>query len=223
MESLARRLPPVNAIVDVDTARRFGWDPLDLARAYLDGGARFLQLRGKRLPGSALLDLSRRFRSLCRTAGAISVINDRADVARLAGADGVHVGQEDLSAAAARALLGSDALVGLSTHTAAQVDAALEEPITYLAVGPIFGTSTKATGYEPVGLDLVRHAAQRARCGPEARAVVAIGGITLETAPEVVAAGADAVAVITDLLVAGDPARRVRAYLERLDPRVREA
>src|SRR6185295_1457198 len=109
-------------------------------------------------------------------------------------ADGVHVGQEDLPPPAARALVGPDALVGLSTHTEAQIDAALDQPISYLAVGPIFGTSTKATGYDAVGLERVRYAAGTARV------VVAIGGITLETIADVIEAGATSAAVITDLL-----------------------
>ena len=87
------------------------------------------------------------------------MVNDRADIARLAGADGVHVGQDDLSPAAARSIIGPAAIVGLSTHTEAQIDAALAQPVTYIAVGPMFGTATKATGYVAVGLDRVRYAA----------------------------------------------------------------
>jgi thiamine-phosphate diphosphorylase len=120
----------------------------------------------------------------------------------------VHVGQEDVPAAAARAIVGADALVGLSTHTVAQIDAALHQPISYLAVGPVFGSSTKETGYAPVGLDLIRYAVAQGGTIP----VVGIGGIDRQRAPEVLAAGAAAVAVISDLIT-GDPAARVRAYL----------
>lgn len=140
------------------------------------------------------------------------IVNDRVDVAKLSRADGVHLGQDDVPVAAAREILGPDAIIGYSTHTIAQIEAALGEPATYLAVGPVFGTRSKATGYEPVGLTLVREAARRARGLP----VVAIGGITLETAPQVLEAGATSVAVISDLLGGGDPATRVRRFLEAL-------
>jgi thiamine-phosphate pyrophosphorylase len=139
-------------------------------------------------------------------------VNDRVDLARLSGAAGVHVGQDDIPAAAARAQLGPAAIVGLSTHTVEQIEAALREPVTYVAVGPVFGTRTKATGYAPAGLDLVRAAVARAGGIP----VVAIGGITLDRAPDVLAAGASAVAVISDLLSGGDPASRAAAYCRSL-------
>jgi thiamine-phosphate pyrophosphorylase len=196
------------AILDVDVAAARGWAPLDLARAFLEGGARLIQLRAKRLGSGPLVELTEQLVALARPYGGRLVVNDRADVARIGGAAGVHVGQDDLEAAAARAIVGADGLVGLSTHTAEQIDAALRQPISYLAVGPVFGTATKDTGYSPIGLDLVRRAAARAGSIP----VVGIGGIDLQRAPEVLAAGAAAVAVISDL-VTDDPAARVRAYL----------
>ena len=144
--------------------------------------------------------------------GAAVVINDRVDVARLSGAAGVHVGQDDVSPSAARLLLGPEATVGVSTHTVEQIQAAATEPISYIAVGPVFGTLTKETGYDAVGLELVSAAAARA----QGRPVVAIGGVTLERAPSIIAAGASAVAVIGDLLVTGNPSARVREYLRAL-------
>ena len=207
----------MNAIVDVDAAQRAGWTPLDLAAAYLNGGARFLQIRAKSLAGAAFLDLASRIREIAHAAGAILVVNDRADIARLSGADGVHVGQDDLTAPAARAIVGPGAVLGLSTHTEPQIDAAVLQPVTYVAVGPVFGTSTKATGYEAVGLDLVRYAAkQLASSSGEAGLLVAIGGITLDRAVDVIDAGATSLAVITDLIASGDPEARVRAYVARL-------
>lgn len=155
-----------------------------------------------------LVDLTEQLVALARPYGGRLIVNDRADVARIGGAAGVHVGQDDVDAGAARAIVGADGLVGLSTHTAEQIEAALRQPISYLAVGPVFGTATKDTGYSPIGLDLVRRAAARAGTIP----VVGIGGIDLRRAPEVLAAGAAAVAVISDL-VTDDPAARVRAYL----------
>ena len=136
------------------------------------------------------------------------IVNDRVDLALMSGAAGVHVGQDDLTPSAARRLLGPGAVVGYSTHTPAQIEAASLDPVTYIAIGPVFGTQTKATEYEPVGLDLVAAAARLSRGLP----VVAIGGITLQTAPAVIAAGASGVAVIGDLFVGGDPRERVAAY-----------
>ncbi|MGH9314389.1 MAG: thiamine phosphate synthase [Vicinamibacterales bacterium] len=198
-------------ILDVDLSMSRGWTPVDLAEAFLDGGARLIQLRAKRLASGALLELAGRLVARAGPFGARIVVNDRADIARMAGAAGVHVGQEDVDAGAARAIVGPDAFVGLSAHTADQIEPALRQPISYLAVGPVFGTATKDTGYAPGGLDLVRHAAARAGSLP----VVAIGGIDLARAPDVLAAGAAAVAVISDLLV-DDPAARVRAYVSLL-------
>jgi thiamine-phosphate pyrophosphorylase len=206
-------LCPLQAIVDVDVAAAAGWQPEALTRAYLEGGARLLQLRAKQMSSGPLLDLCDTLVSLGAQCGAALLVNDRADLARLSRAAGVHVGQDDLPPSAARALVGPTAIVGCSTHTLAQVEATLEEPVTYVAVGPVFGTRTKETGYAPVGLAFVREAARRSGGRP----IVAIGGITLDTAPAVLAAGAACVAVITDLL-AGDPAVRVADYLRRLAP-----
>jgi thiamine-phosphate pyrophosphorylase len=208
-------LPPLQAILDVDAAAGAAWAPVDLARAFLDGGARFIQIRAKRLASGSFLDLADAVVALGRTAGARVIVNDRADIARLAGAAGVHVGQDDLPPAAARRLLGAEAIIGFSTHTEAQIDAAAAEPISYLAVGPVFGTRTKDTGYAAVGLPLVAAAARTSG----ARPVVAIGGITLENAPAVLAAGATSVAVIGDLLAGSRPDVRVREFLAALDRR----
>ena len=182
------------------------------------GGARWLQLRAKTMPGGAFLDLAMCVRDIAHTAGAILVVNDRAVIARLAGADGVHVGQDDLSPAAATAIVGAGAVIGFSTHTEAQIDVAVGQSVRYIAVGPVFGTATKDTGYTSVGLDLVRYAASAITRGMSSQSpeLVAIGGITLDRAAAVIGAGATAVAVITDLLSTGDPESRVRAYLTRL-------
>ena len=203
----------LQAIVDVEVAERVGWRPDDLARAYLDGGARFLQLRAKQLPAGLFLDLCDTVVRAAESYGAQVIVNDRIDLARVSGAAGAHVGQDDLPPADARLQLGPGAIVGFSTHSVSQVEAALHEPITYLAVGPVFGTSTKETGYTPVGLELV---ATAAKLVGDLVPIVAIGGITLERAPEVVKAGAECVAVIGDLVASGDPSSRVRAYLTAL-------
>jgi len=186
-----------------------------LARAYLSGGARFLQLRAKNATGRDFLAWAEEIAADVRRHDGLFVVNDRADIAALAGVRGIHVGQDDLSVAAVRRVIGPEAFIGLSTHTFHQIDEALKQPIAYLAVGPVFGTSTKDTGYEPVGLDLVRHAAARAASVSDI-SVVAIGGITLATAPSVLAAGASSVAIITDLVSTGDPAARAAEFTTAL-------
>jgi thiamine-phosphate pyrophosphorylase len=211
------QLSPLNTIVDVGLAATAGWTPVDLARAFLDGGARFLQLRAKTMSGAALVDTAAAVVELAHAAGAIVIVNDRADIARLAGADGVHVGQEDLSPQQVRTVAGPSAIVGLSTHTVEQVDRAVLEPVGYVAVGPVFATATKATGYDRIGLEMVGDAA--ARTGAHQRPLVAIGGITLENARAVLDAGATSVAVIRDLLAGGGPESRVRAFLQALGAR----
>ena len=221
MPASGPKLPHLNAILDADTARAAGWSVPDLARACLAGGARFLQVRAKRLSSRKYLAICDEVVELSRPHEAIVIVNDRADIARLCGAGGVHVGQEDLPAAAARQVLGEAAMVGLSTHTSEQIGAGLVEPVDYIAVGPLFGTSTKDTGYAAVGLDLVERAAGMARTaaravGSDARPIVGIGGITLAGARSVIEAGAASVAVISDLLATCDPESRVREFLDVL-------
>jgi len=203
---------PLHAILDLQAAERTGWAPLDLGRAFLEGGARLIQIRAKHLASGPLLEIADRLVALAGPYDAVIIVNDRADVARMTRTAGVHVGQDDISPSDARAIVGRDAVVGYSTHTVEQVEAAVGEPVTYIAVGPVFGTRTKDTGYEAVGLDLVSAAAARAGQMP----IVGIGGISLDNAKSVLDAGASAVAVISDLVSTGDPRRRVAAYLERL-------
>ena len=205
-------LPRLQVILDVAVATDAGWMIPDLAAALLEGGARWIQVRGGGTPSGRLLDICDEVVALGRAQGASVIVNDRLDLARLAGAAGAHVGQADIHPAHARQILGPAAMLGVSTHTLAQVEAARLEPVSYIAVGPVFATSTKATGYEPRGLGFLREAAQLASPTP----VVAIGGITLARAPSVLETGAAAVAVIGDVLRDRDPARRVAAYLEVL-------
>ena len=187
---------------------------LDLARAYLEGGATFLQLRAKQAASGPLLDSATAIVAIGAPFGAQLIVNDRADIARLSGAAGVHVGQDDLAPEAARRVVGPQGVVGISTHTPVQLDAAVREPVDYVAIGPVFGTASKVTGYDAIGLAMVEQAAARAHAS--GLQVVAIGGITLERAADLVRAGADSVAVISDLLRTGSPTARVREYLERL-------
>lgn len=199
------------AVLDTALAIDRGYEPADLAQRFLDGGARLIQLRAKDAPSGLFLDWADAICAAAAPYGASLIVNDRADIALMAGAAGVHVGQEDMPAAAIRRLAPAPFVVGLSTHTPAQIAAAARELVDYLAVGPIFGTRTKDTGYDAVGLALVGEASRNAAGLP----VVAIGGVTLQNARSAIDAGASSVAVISDLLV-GDPTARVRAYVSIL-------
>lgn len=184
-----------------------------MARAFLSAGARWLQLRCKGMASGAFLDLASDTLDLSRAAGATLIVNDRADIAAIAKADGLHVGQSDLTPADARIVIGASPILGWSTHTPAQWEAALREPISYMAIGPVFGTGTKDTGYAAVGLEVVARASTAAAA--MGLPTVAIGGITIDNAVSVIDAGAASVAVIGDLLK-GDPEARCRAFLRAL-------
>jgi thiamine-phosphate pyrophosphorylase len=181
-----------------------------------EGGARLVQLREKHLsPREFYAEVVEALR-VARLFGAKVVVNDRVDVALAAGADGVHVGQDDVPPEAARALSGGGKIVGFSTHSAAQASAAARLPVDYIAIGPVFDTSSKEKPDPLVGLEGVR----RVRAAVGTLPLVAIGGITAETAPPVLEAGADSVAVIGALLNTSDPAeitRRTRALLTLLN------
>ena len=195
--------------MDTAVCRARGIDPRAVAAACFRGGATWLQLRVKDLASGEFLALADDITRIARPFdGARVIVNDRADICRMADCAGVHVGQEDLSVDDARRIVGPDAIVGLSTHSRAQVDAALATSATYVAVGPIYPTETKDTGYDARGLELVAYAANRGK------PVVAIGGITLQRVAEVLRAGASAVAVITDVLTGGDPEARTRAFMD---------
>jgi thiamine-phosphate diphosphorylase len=176
-------------------------------------GARIVQLRVKEGSDGAFLGLAQEAVAAAHAHGAALVVNDRADLALLAGADGVHVGQTDLSPKDVRRVVGAGALVGLSTHTLEQARAACREEIDYLAVGPVFATGSKAHAAPLVGTDLVRKVRPLT-----ALPLVAIGGITVERAADVVRAGADGLAVISGLWATGDPGEGVRRFLEVLGP-----
>lgn len=178
----------------------------------LAAGVRLLQYRDKQAGARELLEKSRAIADLVRPRNALFFVNDRPDVAYLAGADGVHVGQHDLHCEQARAVIGSEKFVGVSTHNLEQFAAAAATSADYIAVGPIFETRTKANPDPVVGAELVR----RARALTD-KPIVAIGGITLERSAEIIAAGADSVAVISDILLAPDPAARAAQFVALLD------
>ncbi|HSO97671.1 MAG TPA: thiamine phosphate synthase [Solirubrobacteraceae bacterium] len=177
--------------------------------AALDGGVQIVQLRCKHASEEQILAAAARVRAACRRHGALAILNDRPDLARRAGLDGVHVGQDDLPVAQARAIVGREAIVGLSTHSPAQIEAA--EGIDYIGVGPVHATPTKP-GRPAVGLELVRYAAAHARVP-----FFAIGGINPENAGAVVTAGAERLAVVRAITGAADPAGVARTLRDALE------
>jgi len=183
----------------------------DCAQELADAGVRLLQYRAKTAPARELLFSSRSLSSQLLPLGISFIVNDRADIAALAGASGVHVGQDDLEVEEARALVGKEKWVGVSTHNVEQFRAAAATSADYIAFGPMFATSSKANPDPVVGTDLLRRVRDLSD-----KPIVAIGGITLEHAPGVIQAGADCVAVISDVLRARDRARRAKQYLETL-------
>jgi thiamine-phosphate pyrophosphorylase len=175
------------------------------------GGAALVQLRAKEASDRERVLLCREAVAAARAAGIPLVVNDRPDVARIVGADGVHVGQDDVPPRDARALLGPGAIVGVSTHSLDQLRAGAREPVDYVAYGPVFATRTKANPDPVVGLDGLR----QARASVDAT-LVAIGGITRARAAEVAGAGADGLAVISDL-AGDDPEGAARAFVAALE------
>lgn len=204
-------LPRLYAIVD---AGCFGGraapttELLRLAEELLAGGASLIQYRNKKGSGSEVLSQARELRRVCGRASKL-ILNDRADLCVLAGADGVHLGQDDLSAEGARVVVGDRLWVGVSTHSVEQLRAADQGPADYLAIGPVFATSSKENPDPVVGLEGVRAARAATR-----RPLVAIGGITTQNFRAVLEAGADSVAVISALLDA--PRKSVEQFLRIL-------
>ena len=187
------RLPPVYPIVDTGTLERLGLNPVDAAEALLEGGAGILQFRHKSFWSREAFDQAKQIARLCQEANAFFVVNDRADYALLLGA-GLHLGQEDLHPADARAVIGTTPVIGFSTHNTAEMEDAKTNPIDYVAFGPIFPTTTKERPSPATGIEGLR----RMR-GLTELPLVAIGGITRSNAADCWKAGADSVAVIADL------------------------
>ena len=184
----------------------------ECARQLVDAGVRLLQYRNKAASSRDLLESSKRLSSELMPRRVTFIVNDRADVAALAGASGVHAGQEDLGVEKARAIVGPRKLVGVSTHNRWQFEQAAATSADYIAVGPIFSTSTKSNPDPVVETEFIRQVRPLTD-----KPIVAIGGITLERASEVVRAGADSVAVISDILGAREPGERARRYVEMLE------
>ena len=197
--------PSLYVVLDRAAAR--GRDLVDVLDAALAGGCRLVQLREKEWPSGRVLPLAERLHARCAAAGATFIVNDRVDLAVAVGADGVHVGQDDLPARAARPLLRPGMILGVSTHSVAQARAAQADGADYVAVGSMFPTSSKAE-FQLVGPDLIR------KLRPEIRVpLVGIGGITHANVGEVIAAGADGVAVISAVCGAENPRVAAERFL----------
>lgn len=201
-------LPPFYPILDAAAVERAGLDALEAAQGLIDAGARIVQFRWKAAYTRRAYETALAVGEIVRQAGALYVINDRTDIALLAGADGVHVGQTDLPPEAVRSMVGEKLFIGLSTHNEAQLRAAAAEPVDYVALGPIFGTASKENPDPEVGVDELRRLAQLV-----ARPLIAIGGITLESAPAVLDSGASCCAVISDWM-RSDWRARSRAWAQ---------
>jgi thiamine-phosphate pyrophosphorylase len=208
-------LPAVYPILDTESLAACNCSPLGAAEAWIEGGAGIIQLRHKGHWGRALFSDARAIAGLCRARGVIFIVDDRADFAVLLQA-GLHVGQDDLAPADARAIIGPDAVLGFSSHNADQLCAAAAEPVSYVAFGPCFVTRSKRNPDPVVGLAELR------RCRAlTAKPLVAIGGVTRENARSVFAAGADAVAVIADMLPQDCSSRSLRERMEEWQQLVR--
>jgi thiamine-phosphate pyrophosphorylase len=187
-------IPLVYPIVDTSTLSLLDFRPVHAAAALLEGGARILQFRHKGFWSREVFAQGEEIAALCQAASASFIVNDRADYAHLLHA-GLHLGQDDLLPADARAVIGDPPIIGFSTHNPDQMRAARSEPVDYVAFGPVFSTVSKERPDPTVGLDALREV----RALTE-RPLVAIGGITLENAPLCWSAGADSVAVIAAML-----------------------
>jgi thiamine-phosphate pyrophosphorylase len=208
------RLAAARLYLVTDSAPRASALP-DLLRAAAAGGVDIVQLRDKRLADDELVAVAHAARALCEQLGLLLIVNDRPFVAVEAGADGVHVGQDDIPPAETRELVGAELLVGLSTHAPAEIDAIDPANVDYIGVGPVHETPTKP-GRPAVGTELVRHAAAHSPVP-----FFAIGGLNAGNVAEVIAAGASRVCVLRAISEAEDPqraARELRALLDGAEP-----
>jgi thiamine-phosphate diphosphorylase len=207
MPQPSRRLqpPPLYAILDPEQTK--GRATETVLDELLEGGIKLLQLRAKAMTAADFLQLACVTRRLTRAYDCRLIINDRLDIALACEADGVHLGQEDLPLRAARKLVG-DKIIGISTHDIEQAKEAEEGGADYIGFGPMFGTTTKATGYSARGVEMLRRVREAVGIP-----IVAIGGITEANVAEVWQAGADSAAIISDLLGADDIAAKVKTIL----------
>jgi len=200
--------PSLYVVLDRTSAR--GRDLVELLALALAGGSRMIQLREKEWPSGRVLPLAEKLRAGCAAAGATFIVNDRVDLALAVGADGVHLGQDDLPARAARPLLRPGMILGISTHSVEQARVAQADGADYVAVGSMFATTSKAD-FQLVGPDLMRKLRGEIRVP-----LVGIGGITPDNVSEVIQAGADGVAVISAVCAAADPKAAAARFLTQI-------
>ena len=205
----------LNAILDPERAG--GHDLLDLARAVAAGGATLVQLRDKKSDTRAMIEVARAVKAALVPLNVAFVVNDRVDVALAAGADGVHVGPEDMAPEDARRLLGRDAIIGVSIKTVAAAEAAPVGLVDYAGVGGVYATLSKEQKTPPIGTDGFSRVAGALRRRAPALPIVGIAGIDASNAGAVIAAGADGIAVISALSSARDPAMAARTLREVVD------
>ncbi len=206
------KIPSLYAIVDAGMLGSRGISLRSFAEEMREAGVMLLQYRDKQADDEVALYRAEEIAEVFEGSGATLIVNDRLDVMLLAGWDGVHVGQDDDTAADARVVAGDGRIIGVSTHTMEQVWEAEQGVADYIAIGPVFATSTKLDAEPVVGLDAVRRARELT-----AKPLVAIGGITRRNARSVIDAGADSVAIISGLLVPGErPCKVARDFIELL-------
>ena len=203
-------LPPLYAILDPEQTK--GRAPESVLRDLLDGGAAILQLRVKTMAPSEFFQLAQGARAETRARGCRLIVNDRVDIALACNADGVHLGQDDLPLAVGRQLIGTK-IVGISTHDIEQAQEAELNGADYIGFGPMFGTTTKNTGYAARGIDMLRQIRAAVKLP-----IVAIGGINEQNVKQIWQAGADSAAIISDILGADDPAAKVRRIASLRNP-----
>lgn len=201
-------LPRLYVILDSALLKR---PPTEVASDLAEAGVRLMQYRDKARPAREQLGIAQEIAESMAACGVSLIVNDRPDVAVLAGARGVHVGQDDLEPEYARTIVGTERLVGVSTHNMEQFRSAMATSADYIAVGPIFATKSKVNPDPVVGIEFVKQVRALTH-----KPIVAIGGITLDTARPVIEAGAESVAVISDILSAASPSDRAKRYLEIL-------
>jgi thiamine-phosphate pyrophosphorylase len=198
-------LPPLYAVLDPEQTK--GRSPESVLRELLEGGVTILQLRVKTMAPREFFELARRVRTETRAHGCKLIVNDRVDIALACDANGVHLGQEDLPLTSGRKLM-AEKMVGISTHDIGQAKEAEQSGADYIGFGPMFGTTTKATGYSARGVEMLRQVRAAVKLP-----IVAIGGINEQNVRQVWQAGADSAAIISDILGADDVAAKISRIL----------
>ncbi len=209
MSLRAKQVKGLYAIIDTSYAPLEGLEKT--ASLIIEGGAKILQLRSKGKGAGQVLEACRKLRRITLDNGAIFIVNDRVDIAVACGADGVHLGQEDIPLGDARSLLGASAIIGVSTHNTKEAKEAEASGADYISFGPVFPTKTKADAQSPKGLEGLKEIRKAVRLP-----IVAIGGVTEERLMDVLNSGADGAAIISDILASGDIRLKVSSIVSKI-------